>query len=517
MGNPFSRVADLQWGTASAFRGAEFNRLYADRWNQVNHPDNEVQYAARTLRARARDLVRNNPYATGIVNAIADNVVGWEGIRLKGRIGAADGEPQRDVNKALERGWDEWCREYATVDGIEDWLETERLLLKSWAVDGEVFVRRRRAWDNPHGFAVELIDPDMLDEAFNEQRERQGREIVMGVELDPHGRPLAYHFWKHHPDAVGRRERVRVPADEITHFFVRYRPGQTRGYSLFAPILTTVEMIDGLTEAELVASRYHASKMGFIYNDTPEAIEAYAARLRLMAQEGKDAPQRQHKIAPGSVPELLPGQRFEGFDPTHPNSAFDPFLRTMMRGVARGFSMSYMTLTGDVSDANYSSQRGALPPERDHWRVLQNIVTRRVHTPVYRDWIGQALLSGAVGLPSPVPSDFYDVTWRGRRWQWVDPLDDIMTTERMIDRGLTSRQRVAADLGHDYEVIVNETSEDLEYAEEQGVDVTGQDATDESGGAPRDRYGDGGESANGNGHGHTNRLAPYPLEAPHGD
>lgn len=500
----FDTAASLQWATSSAFRGAERNRLYADRWIHANDPDTETRYALRPLRAAARDLVRNNPYAAGAVEAVADNIIGWEGIRPRPQIRTAQDEPDRPAIWEIERGWKEWGDEYATVDGIESWFELERLLVKSWFTDGEVFIRHHRGWDNPYGYAVEVLDPDLLDEEFNERREERGREIVQGVEVDEYGRPLAYHFWRHHPDDMRRRERVRIPASEITHHFIRYRSGQTRGFSAFAPVLTTVEMIDGYTEAELVAARYHASKMGFITNNTEAAIQAYADRLRIMNESGKDTPRVRHKIAPGQLPELMPGQSIQVFDPTHPNDAFDPFLNALMRGIARGVGMSHMTLTGDLTGANYSSMRAGLLPERDHWKVLQNTTARRLHRPVYRSFVGMGLLTGALNLRSPVASDYYPVEWRGRRWQWVDPANDLEAAEREVKLGVNSRQRLAADRGHDYEQIIDESAEDMEYARAQQVYVGGVDTP------PASRNGQSRNGSNGNGNGApTARLVPY--------
>lgn len=515
MANPFAVAADLQWGATSPFRGAEYNRLSADRWTAANHPDTEIRYAARALRARARDLVRNNAYAAGVVESFADNVIGWEGIRYKPRVtnprNDPNGELDRATNWELERGWLEWAAEYASVDGVESWLEVERLLAKSWVADGEVFIRHRRGWKNPHGYAIELIDPDLLDETFNEKREgATGREIVMGVEIDEHGRPLAYHFWKHHPDELRRRERVRIPASEIVHFFVRYRAGQRRGYSLFAPALTTVEMIDGLSEAELVASRAAASKMGFITNNSDEAKALYAARVAQMNQAGKEWQPKRIRMAPAVIDELIPGQGFESFDPTHPNTALEAFLKIMLQAVARGFAMSYLTLTGDVSAANYSSMRAGLQPERDHWKLVQNVFARRVHRPINRAWLASALLEGALDLPSLIASDYTACEWRGRRWQWVDPKNDLEAAEMEVKLGVNSRQRLAADRGLDYETVVDETADDLAYAREQGVYVGGMNTPAKPAGAkPAESNG------NGNGQGSHSRLAPY-TEALHG-
>lgn len=507
MSTIFDTVAAMQWGASSAFRGADPSRLYADRWVQANEPDTELRYAVRPLRAAARDLVRNNPYASGAVEAVADNLIGREGVRYKPLMVDALGDPARAVNWELERGWREWGDDYATVDGIESWYETERLIAKSWFTDGEVFIRHHRGFDNPHGYAIELIDPDLLDEDFNEQREQAGREIVMGVEVDSHGRPLAYHFWTEHPDSFGfRGERMRVPASEIVHHYIRYRPSQTRGFSAFAPILTTVEMIDGYTEAELVAAREAAVKMGFVESTTPEAVAAWAARMSLQNEGGKEAQPRRIRRSPGQTEYLTPGQTYNVIDPTHPNDAFDPFLTALMRGCARGAQMSYLTFTGDVSAANYSSMRAGLIPERDHWQILQGVTARRVHRKVHRfGWLPMAILTGALDLSGP-PSRFAACEWRGRRWDWVDPDNDLKATEAAIKLGITSRQRAASDRGHDYETIVDESADDLAYAREAGVYVGGMNTpASKKPDAPSSNG-----SAGGNGtSAHANRLVPF--------
>ena len=506
-------------GASSAFRGAEFNRLSADRWSATSHPDTEVQYAARALRARARDLVRNDAYAAGAVESIADNVIGWEGIRCKPAVKDAKGEPIRETNWAIEAAWQEWCEQYATVDGVEGWLETERLLAKSKPTDGETFLRLHRGFDNPHGFAVEILDPDLLDEQFNRPAGNGQNEIVMGVEVDAFGRPMTYWFWDHHPDEIGRRQRIPVPASEIVHDFDRYRPGQTRGYSKFAPVLTTVEMGGGALEAELVASRASAAKMGFKTNNTDEAKALWAARMAAQNLDGKEWKPKRSPTAPGIIEELAPGQDFVEFDPTHPNTAFDPFLKVIHRGVARGLSMSYLTFTGDVSAANYSSMRAGLLPERDHWKAVQRIMALRVHGPVYRAWLQMALLSGALKLPAGIAQNYSAVEWRGRRWQWVDPANDLEAAEKEVFLGVNSRERIASDRGLDFEVIVDESKANQEYAKKAGVWVDGAGGperiqTEVTMDEPPTSNGNGETPAapkkNGNGKGKPkNRLAPY--------
>jgi capsid protein len=80
-------------------------------------------------------------------------------------------------------------------------------------------------------------------------------------------------------------ERVPVDAAEIIHKFIQYRPGQTRGVTLFAPILLDLKMLDGYQQAELVATRMAAAKMGFLVQKNPGADRgrstAASARARM--------------------------------------------------------------------------------------------------------------------------------------------------------------------------------------------------------------------------------------------
>lgn len=476
MRNPFLhavRMQESEWSTASPFKGANSTRLLYDWAVGANHPDSETAFALRPLRARARDLVRNNPYATGVVDAVTDNVIGWEGMRLKPTIADAAGRLVREWNDQVFYAFEEWAERFAFVDEQTDWIEGQRLITGTWATDGEVFVRERRGWKNRFGYALELIDADLLDETYEVGPDENGVEIRQGIELDRHGRHLAYWFWQEHPSRrFGGRKRERIQADRVIPFYQRRRVGQNRGYSLFAPALTTVKMIDGISEAELVATRLAAAKMGFIENKTPEAIEAYAARLRMLNDQGDEAAARVMDIAPGLLEELLPGQEFRGFDPTHPNSSLDVFVKLMLRGVARAFGVSYLTLTGDLEGANYSSMRAGLLPERDHWRAIQFWTMRRLHRRVYRSWLSQALLTGAVRLPSLVSADVSTHQWKPRGWDWVDPEKDLRALARGVAMGVNSRTEGAAARGRDFELVVDEIRDEEAYALEAGVDVS---------------------------------------------
>lgn len=457
---------------ASTFGGAAGGRHLGD-WNPwTQSPDAEIRYELRTLRARARQLVRDNSYASGFVEAVADNVIGEHGIQLQAQIRTSSGAMVSKTNREIERQWKRWSRPpTASADGRCSWTDLQRLIARTMAMDGEALVRRLTGFKNPYGYALQFIDADLLDETYNDIYAPTGNEIRMGIELDRYNRAVAYHVWSSYSTDARKapRKRERIPASEMLHIFVPYRINQLRGVTWFAPVLTTAHHLDGYEFAELQAARVAAAKMGFILNKSLEAIQGWDW------QDPGDEP-RTMDVEPGLIPELMPGQEFVAFDPTHPSTTFDMFTTTVLRAQARGLNVSHFTLTGDTRQANYSSMRVSLGPERDHWRVLQAFVATHAHSVVYEDWLAESLLTGALRLDSRLASNYDEVAWKGRGWKPVDPTNDLVATEKEIRLGLNSRQRAAAERGYDYEEIVEELAYEQGVAEDAGVDVSGTEA-----------------------------------------
>ena len=466
------------------YAGAAYDRLLWDWIVGIMSADREVYGSLSQLRARARDLARNNSSVAGYLNDLGTQVVGAEGFEFQAQILNAQEEPWRAVNFALEDAFAEFSEpENFTVEGVLSRPEVERLVLRTWATDGEVFIRERPGYPNRFGYALELIDADLVDETYNVAPNDDGVEIRMGVEVDRDGRRLAYHVLPRHPADINfsrvRPERIRVPASEIIHLFTPLRPGQTRGVSWFAPILFDIRMEQGYREAEVVAARMQAAKGGVIINKTPEAIEAYVERLRHLSEDEflREIRSRPVHFLPGVAPELVPGQEFQQFDPTHPPTAFEAFLRALHRAQARALGVSYATYTGDLKQANFGSLRAGLLPERDFYRTLQQSMRVRLHRRAYRGWLRSALLTRSIALPAGaprIPGAYMRVEFRGRGWPWIDPLKDIAASDLEIKLGVNSRQRVAAERGRDYEEIVDELAEEQRYAQEAGVYVGGK-------------------------------------------
>jgi len=451
---------------STTFAGASMGRLYGDFEAGNFSPDYELRAGGRLLRARARRLCRDNGYMSGFLGDLRTNVVGPTGIKLKSKVTTVTDTLHQATNDKIEAAWSDWSLpENCSADRHDDWPSLQRLIMSTIAMDGECILRKRPYFGNAHGFALQLIDSDQLDEYYNRLPDPNGavNEIRLGVEVDRYYAPVAYHIWNRHPADGGLRFRERVDASEIIHLFVRYRTNQTRGVTWLAPVITDSWMYGGYTEAELVAARVHAAQMGVIKTTDP---------MNGTALDPNEEPkQRKLTAAAGTFAELLPGQELQMFAPEHPSTAFKDFTNTILRGIARGLGNSYMTFTGDLNGTSYSSGRIGLLAERDLYRTIQFWLMGALCRPVYLEWIRNALLTGAVKLDSRLASDYSDVAWKARGWGWIDPLKDVQSRILGIQHGMDSRTDALEDEGEDLEDTFQKLQREQELAAKYDIEI----------------------------------------------
>lgn len=475
----------------SVFAGADYNRLMMD-WITSNLSVNkEVRMDILKLRERARAFARDTGFAVQFFKLLEHNVVGPKGFRLQSLVRNNDQTLNKGINDRIELAWQQWSRR-VTMDERMTLRDVCKLALRTAAQDGEVFVQLITAPDRDFGFRLQLLDADLLDHEFNEAPRKDGTEITMGIEHDRYGKRVAYYFWTVHPsDGIRqKRERVRVPADQIIHLYVPLRPTQMRGITWFAPVMVNLRHVMGYVEAELVAARTGAAKMGFFKHKEGSLVTP--------SDGGADAPKPQIDASPGSFHWLPPNIDFEAWNPDHPSGAFQPFLKAVMRMVASGLGVSYNAWANDLEGVNYSSLRSGLLIERDTWQDLQQWFADQFLMPVYEAWIVNARLSGRLSLDTRDPQRFLDVAFKPRGWQWVDPLKDTQAGVLGIQNCLATRTELLAERGRDLEDVLEELAEEQRLADQYGVklaaavpapgDQQGKDGQDDGDGSdPEDK------------------------------
>lgn len=445
--------------TGTTWRAADAGRLFADWMASILHPDRELQYHLRALRARSRELVRNNDYVKGYWRDHAIQVIGAGGISFQARVSTVSGKPRKDVNRRIEAAFREWSQKgVCTVDGRWSRIGLEQQAIRLWDMDGECFIRFRYGTEfNRFGFAAELLDADLLDETFNIPPGPNGEnEIRQGVEMNSAGRPVAYHFWRQHPDLRGwGGGRVRVPAEEVVHVYDPERAGQTRGVPRWVAAMADLHMLEMTESAYVVGMRVAASAMGYWHSTEPDQALQFWTEIMQKSDGKVPLPL---ELAAGQIGVAPPGYQFAAFDPKQPSTDAVEMIRLLLRGAAKGIGCSNRTLTGDLSDANYSSMRADMLPERDGWKNDQRIVIETLDWPLYRAWLESALLTGALSLDSRLASDYAGAaSFQGRRWPSVNPVDDAdAALTRYRELGITSRTRLAAEEGEDIDDIEEE-------------------------------------------------------------
>jgi len=444
-----------------SFAAGAINRLTAD-WSTTNSTPNSDVYADLVkLRSRSRGLVQNNGYAKKYIGLVVSNVVGRTGIKLQAMSKDANGAYDSVANDQIEAAWKKWSGD-CDVTGYGSFTDLQAKAIEAVAQDGEVLIRIVKNYDNAFGFALQLIEADHLDINLNDA----DRNIVMGIQLDSFGKPIAYYITKGHPSAsTYRGDHVRVPADEIIHLFRPIRVGQVRGVPWMHASMSALNMLDRYEEAELTAARVAAGKMGFY--KTPTGNE-YTTGL----SEDNDVIM---EVEPGTFEEMPAGWEFQTFDPTHPTTAYEAFTKNVLRSVASGLGVSYESLSNNRADVNYSSIRQGALEERDNWRILQTWLSEKLHSRVYKEWLPMAMVKGIIKLPISKIEKFEDVIWIGRGFSWIDPLKDATANLALAKEGLKSHAEIVADQGRNIEDIYAQIAREKKMREDLGI-TTNNDA-----------------------------------------
>ena len=86
------------------------------------------------------------------------------------------------------------------------------------------------------------------------------------------------------------------------------------------------------------------------------------------------------------------------------------------------------------------------------------------------------LLNGSLGFPVERFEKFSAVEFIPRKWVWIDPSKDAVSTKLLLDYKLRSRTEVCKDLGRDFDDVVQEIARENELMKQLGVQAEQVDA-----------------------------------------
>lgn len=438
-----------------SYQGAEANRLTNQKHPKNQAADRELlgPFGADAMRAWARALVRDNAYAWNVVDTIVSNVIG-DGITAQSTFETPAGDDVEDINDARDKAWSEWC-EACDINGQLHFSEIQALCQREVVEAGEVLVRLIRTPNKvyqgiqrPVPLALELIEADRLASDRDIYRAREsrnnGNRVVRGVELDDTGRPIAYWIYKEHPSSpyspLGQTPE-RVNASEVLHLFRKDRVGQTRGVSWFAPVMSWMRDLGVYVDNEIQASAVASCFGVAIKTDTPLGS--------LSAPYGEDTSDSNGNnleyLEPAMVVRLKPGESVESINPGRPNSASDPWIRLMLRGISAGTGTSYEAISKDFSNTSYSSSRTSKLEDRPRIKRWQNQTLWHLCQPVWDAFCDAAAVEGVEGFPTSAElledrRRFAPVEWQLPEQEWVDPTSEQNAASESIAQYMSTYQ-----------------------------------------------------------------------------
>ncbi|RQM56887.1 MULTISPECIES: phage portal protein [Burkholderia] len=457
---------------AAAYESASTTGARAKSWRASSAgPNAAAAQNLPLLRSRARDAIRNDPWAKTAIARLVSNTIG-NGIQ------AHPQHPNDAVRKMQKQLWEDSCEEI-DADDVFDMAGVQTLAARAFFSDGEVLVRRQ--FRSPsEGLAVpmqiRLLEGDLLPMEKNEVVPGGG-EIINGVEFNADGRRVAYHLLQRHPGEYGRAstgnmQTVRVPADEIAHVFLALRPGQVRGVPELSTVLLRLKSLDNFDDAVLFRQEVSNLFAGFITKPPSEPGLPGDPVTGGEMQYDVDGFSPVVSLEPGSMQELAPGEDVKFAEPPGAGTDYGPFMRQQLMAAAASVGMPYEVMTGDLRDVSDRVLRVILNEFRRSIEQIQwNVFIHQFCRKVWRWWVDACALSGAMPM-----ADYYRrrreylrVRWVPQGWPYIHPVQDVTAKRMEIRSGLASRTGAVLSRGDDPEQVDNENAADLARERRLGI------------------------------------------------
>ena len=414
----------------------------------------EIFSSLEILRNRARDLRRNNPLAAKGIMVISSNVVGG-GIKTK-----FDGAGAEKIQEA----WNKWA-ESTECDFNEqlNFYGLQKTVMEGVVESGEILARKRVSRNFDFPMQVQLLESDFIAQEVAAP-DKDGNFINNGIEFDKDGRVQSYHLYETHPGdwstiGFGKNGLMKgiatnsISKEELYHTFRPDRPGQVRGITWLAPSVIRLRDVDEFLDATIMKQKVAACFAGFVVNQSVEVDDLHDL-------EDTDVMER---IEPGIIESLPAGKDIKFANPPSMED-FKEFNSVMVHSIASGLGITYESLTGDLSEVNFSSGRmGWIEMGRniDSWRqhVMINMFIERV----VKDFIKTYELTNNVNLKN--------ISWRhiSPRREMIDPSKEITGIIKSVRSGFTSLSEEITAMGRDPDKIFAQIEKDNKVLDDKKI------------------------------------------------
>lgn len=406
----------------------------------------EVGYVLSTLRGRSRQFTQNNPYAGKAVRVVASNVVGT-GIRC-----AISGSKKKAVER-VKAAWKSWAEKVACdFDGRENLYGLQKLIARTVVESGECLIVRKT---NPakRGMPLELqvLEGDFIDtlrHSYTGEAVLDGGFDFFGIRFDKEGRRIGYWLFERHPTDPGATLESRlVPAEQVIHVYERLRPSQHRGVPTGVAAFLRMRDFDDYEQAQLMRQKVAACFSVFVHQPslgTPTSNKEIFER-----------------VEPGLINYLNPGEDIR-FAAPPPTEGYESYSRQQLRSIAAAYGITYESLTGDLSNVNFSSFRAGWVEMKRVINTFQRDVMYPALDQIFQWFIDYLAISSG-------QADSVLAEWTAPRMEMVDPVKETTGLIQQVRGGLKSYQEALREMGYDPEDNLAEFAEWYKMLDDKGL------------------------------------------------
>lgn len=408
-----------------------------------------------------RDMERNDPILRSTLG-IAVNQQVQGGFRYDPKT------PDLALNKELKLWWSDWADDPRRCDiaGKLTFQRGEIILTRAGIRDGDMCVL---PLESGH---LQYMECERLKTPF-----RSVRNIVHGVELDDTRRPTAYYFTRGLIDPMARVERVgdmsRVEAydedgfPQVFHFLNETRSTQTRGVSEFIAAQDMLGVRDDVEFALLIKQQLAAMVVGEWENTSPNAAPPGAVGEQRNVIGPTGGLVTLEDVEPGTILNPPPGKKFKLHASMITSQESLQHMRQIMQIVGLQVAMPLIMMLMDASETNFSGWRGAIEIARSMFRDNQRNLRSHHHR-----WVAEWRMRWEMRQPRSAMGKslrrayarhgdaLFRHGWQLPAWPYIQPAVDAQADALKLSTMLSSPRRVAADRGHEWDEIVDETIED---------------------------------------------------------
>jgi len=445
----------------SQYDAAATTRHNAKHWTYADGSDADSALSPDlpTLRNRARDEIRNNSYAKGIVDTFSNDVIGPG--------------PTLQYIPEVETKFNAWMRE-SDMSGRLSFADSLKLNIVQLLESGEALISLSGnrylnidysthidgVQERTPGLKLLQIEPDRLSTPWGYIGSPSMRE---GVEVDVYGKPLRYHILRQHPgDATNYQQDQYniVDADNIIHLFRQDRPGQSRGVPWITPALPLFADLRRYTQAVIAAAETAA--------DLSAVLEGTAEDLQPADIDALDVIDIERR----SMVTLPLGWKMNQFKPEQPTTSYKDFKHEIINEICRCLNMPLNVGLGNSAGYNYASGRLDWQVYYQTIAVIRSWVGRIVCDRVFSEWLREAVM--IPGYFSPQTTILIHNNTEKVEWLWigrkhVDPQKEANASKTRTDTGISTLIDEWVSEGKDPDVQQAKLIKEVKWYAENGL------------------------------------------------